>query len=174
MLNDPDASAELFNEVYRELKTMAQRQVVGERGDIQATLLVHEAFLKLFGDQQPNWQNRAHFFGAAAEAMRRVLVDLARARNAQKRGGARLQVTLAESLFGTEASSPDELLDLDHAIDLLQEEDELLARIVKLRFYAGQTMQDVAKITDTSLSSVERKWRLARAFLVDRMTSGDE
>lgn len=170
-LGSSSAAATLFDEIYRELKMMARRQVVGERGDVQATMLVHEVFLKLFGDDVSDWNNRAHFFGTAAEAMRRVLVDLARVRKAQKRGGDRLQVTLSDSsLYNKSSESPDELLDLNQAIGKLEAEDEVLARIVKLRFFAGQNMEAIAELLDTSLSSVERKWRLARAFLVDQVS----
>ena len=138
---------------------------------MQATLLVHEVFLKLFGDGVPDWKNRAHFFGTAAESMRRVLVDMARTRNAQKRGGHRVQVTLSDHALGNvdSSNSLDEFLDLNQAIEKLEEEDESLAAIVKLRFFAGQKMETIARLLDTSLSSVERKWRLARAFLVDQV-----
>ena len=170
-LGSSSAAATLFDEIYRELKMMARRQVVGEQGDVQATMLVHEVFLKLFGDNAPDWNNRAHFFGTAAEAMRRVLVDMARKRKAQKRGGDCLQVPLSDSSFYNKSSeSPDEFLELNQAIEKLESEDETLARIVKLRFFAGQTMQAIAELLNTSVSSVERKWRLARAFLVDQIS----
>lgn len=166
-----DAATTLFDEIYRELKMMARRQVVGERGDVQATMLVHEVFMKLFGEDVPDWKNRAHFFGTAAEAMRRVLIDLARVRKAQKRGGDRIQITLSDASLGSNASGlTDDFLDLIQAIEKLEKEDEALANIVKLRFFAGQTMETIAELLDVSLSSVERKWRLARAFLVDQIS----
>ena len=168
---DSLASTTLFDEIYRELKMMARRQVAGERGDVQATILVHEVFMKLFAGDVPDWKNRAHFFGAAAEAMRRVLIDLARMRKAQKRGGDRMQVTLSDASLGSSLSGlTDDFLDLNHAIEKLEEEDESLANIVKLRFFAGQTMETIADLLNVSLSSVERKWRLARAFLVDQIS----
>jgi len=170
-IGDSFASTALFDEIYRELKMMARRQVVGERGDVQATILVHEVFMKLFAGDVPDWKNRAHFFGTAAEAMRRVLIDLARMRKAQKRGGDRAQVTLSDSSLGSDLPGlTDDFLDLNQAIERLEEEDEALANIVKLRFFAGQTMETIAELLDTSLSSVERKWRLARAFLVDQIS----
>lgn len=127
--------------------------------------------MKLFAGDVPDWKNRAHFFGAAADAMRRVLIDLARMRKAQKRGGDQKQITLSDSSLGSNLSGlTDDFLDLNQAIERLEAEDEALANIVKLRFFAGQAMETIAELLDTSLSSVERKWRLARAFLVDQIS----
>ena len=164
------AAAELLEQIYRELKLMARRKVAHEAGDVQATLLVHEVYLRLFGGKACDWKSRAHFFGAAAESMRQVLVDLARERNALKRGGNRLKVTLSDTVIkGNATSSPEEFLDLNEAIDRLAKDDSTLAEIIKLRFFAGQTMESIAELLDTSLSSIERKWRLARAYLIDQM-----
>lgn len=168
---DAAAKAKLLNEIYGELKAMATSKVAQEKENVESTLLVHEVFLKLFGGKKADWNSRAHFFGAAAEAMRRVLVDLARERNTLKRGGDRLRVTLSESLFHDKTlTSQGEFLDLNHAIEQLQADDQGLAEIVKLRFFAGQTMESIAEVLDVSLSSVERKWRLARAYLIDQMS----
>lgn len=168
---DAKATAELLDQIYRELKEMARRKVAHEKGDIQATLLVHEVYLRLFGGNTTDWKSRAHFFGAAAESMRQVLVDLARERNSLKRGGNRIQVALSDSVIkGCATSSAEEFLDLNEAIDQLAQEDASLAEIIKLRFFAGQTMESIAELLNTSLSSVERKWRLARAYLIDKMS----
>jgi len=168
---DPSAAAEVLEQIYGELKQIAQRKVAHEQGDVQATLLVHEVYLRLFDGKTVDWKNRAHFFGAAAESMRRVLVDMARERNALKRGGNRLRITLTDSVIQSDSStSPDDFLDLNQAIESLAEEDSTLAEIIKLRFFAGQSMKSIAELLDTSLSSVERKWRLARAYLIDHMS----
>lgn len=167
---DSEASSRLFSYLYTELKQIANRQLRGEKNDLQATGLVHEAFLKLFGKESTAWENRRHFFGSAAQAMRRILIDLARSRDAQKRGGDRLRVTFCEMMTpGKTQIDLSELLDLDEAINALEKEDAVLGQIVELRFFAGQTMQDIAGILDLSISSVERKWRLARAFLVEKL-----
>ncbi len=167
---DPEASAKLFQLVYGQLKDIAAGQMRTEKVELEATGLVHEAFLRLFGNAAAPWQNRRHFFGAAAQAMRRILIDLARSRSAQKRGGSRLRVTFCDQLTsGKNEATLDEVLDLNAAIDALQNEDELLGKIVELRFFAGQSMEAIGEILGMSLSSVERKWRLARAFLVTRL-----
>jgi len=168
---DPSAAAEILEQIYGELKLMAQRKVAHEHGDVQATLLVHEVYLRLFGGATVDWKNRAHFFGAAAESMRRVLVDIARERKALKRGGNRLRITLTESVIRSDSvTSHDVFLDLNEAIESLAKEDSTLAEIIKLRFFAGQSMTAIAELLDTSLSTVERKWRLARAYLIDHMS----
>ena len=169
-LSNEQASANLFQYLYSQLKQMASRQLQHDNSDLQATGLVHEAFLKLFGNEHVSWKNRRHFFGAAAQAMRRILIDMARARATQKRGGDQIRVTFCEAILSQQhAVDFMELLDLDDAIRALEQEDSEMAQIVELRFFAGQSMADIAKILDTSLSSVERKWRVARAFLVSKL-----
>ena len=172
---EPEALSRLFDFLYGELKGIARGQLRNERIDLQATGLVHEAFLKLFGKEQATWENRRHFFGAAAQAMRRILIEMARKRQADKRGGDRIQVTLCD-VVADEKRQRDlsELLDLNDAITALEAEDEELGKIVELRFFAGQTMENIAEILDTSLSSVERKWRLARAFLIKMLQAEND
>lgn len=148
---------------------MAQNEIRGQRSDLTATGLVHEAFIRLFGSESTSWENRRHFFGSAARAMRRILIDKARARLTQKRGGDRLQITLFDAVHPSQATTADDLLDLNAAIEKLESEDSTLSQIVELRFFAGQTMEEIAAILDTSLSSIERKWRLARAFLITQL-----
>ena len=167
---EPEASSQLFNFLYGELKGIARGQLRREKIDLQATGLVHEAYIKLFGTEQATWENRRHFFGAASQAMRRILIEMARKRQAEKRGGNLIRVTFCDAI-AAESKQRDlsELLDLNDAITALEAEDAALGKIVELRFFAGQTMEDIAQILDISLSSVERKWRLARAFLVQNL-----
>jgi RNA polymerase sigma factor (TIGR02999 family) len=132
---------------------------------LQPTALVHEAWLQLGGDKQPRWENRAHFFGAAAEAMRRILVDRAREKKALKRGGDLKRV----ELDGIELASPmadDELLALDEALDRLSTVDTRAAEMVKLCFFVGLTQEEAAHELGVSLSTAERVWGFARAWLL--------
>lgn len=164
------ARGEIFTCLYEELRQIANRQLRGERCDLQATELVHEAFLNLFGSQPTTWENRRHFFGAAAQAMRRILIDLARYRTAQKRGGDRLRVTFTDAMLVSKMEvNCHELLDLNEAIQKLEMEDAILGQIVELRFFAGQSMETISEILGISLSSLERKWRFARAMLVSHL-----
>jgi RNA polymerase sigma factor (TIGR02999 family) len=131
---------------------------------IQATALVHEAWYRLGGDRQPVWQNRAHFFGAVSEAMRRILIENARRKQRQKRGGQLERLDVNE----VEIASPlpdDQLLALDEALDRLSKEDPRAAEIVKLCFFVGLTQQEVAQHLGASVSTVERSWAYARAWL---------
>src|SRR2546423_700640 len=153
------AAAELFSLVYHELHRLATHKMASEASNhtLQPTALVHEAWLQLGGDQQPTWQNRAHFFGAAAEAMRRILVDRARQKKALKRGGNLERV----DIDAVELPSPmrdDELLALDEALDRLATVDTRAAEMVKLCFFVGLTQQEAAKELDVSLATAERVW----------------
>lgn len=168
-LGNPEASTELFEFLYQELRKMAKNELRGQRTELTATGLVHEAFIRLFGSESTSWENRRHFFGSAARAMRRILIDKARSRLAKKRGGDRLQITLHDALNSHQNTTADDLLDLNQAIEKLESEDVVLAQIVELRFFAGQTMEEIAAIQDMSISSIERKWRLARAFLIRQL-----
>ncbi len=137
----------------------------GERGrdSFQATALVHEAYLRLVGTQHVNWQNRAHFLAMAARLMRRILVDLARARQYQKRGGGALRVSLTDAL-----SVPDkteDLVALDSALCALAELDERRSRVVELRFFGGLSVEETAAVLRISPETVMRDWKLARAWL---------
>jgi len=142
-----DASAvdELLPRVYEELRRLARARVAGERDahEHQPTSLVHEAYLRLVGDQQARFENRAHFFGAAGEAMRRVLVDRARERGALKRGGDQRRVTLDDRAAGVTPPS-DDLLAVDDALRKLEEKDAAMALVVKLRYFAGLTVEETA------------------------------
>jgi RNA polymerase sigma factor (TIGR02999 family) len=167
--NDP-ASNELYAAVYDELKRLAHRQLRARSGadTLSTTELVHEAFLKLGRRPGAQWQNRAHFFGAAATAMRDVLVDFARRRQASKRGGSWRVVSLDAAIGGIEVDVED-LLALDAALDQLDVLDQRLRRVVELRFFAGMSEDDIADMLGVSTRTVERDWRKARMFLLRKM-----
>jgi RNA polymerase sigma factor (TIGR02999 family) len=152
--------------VYDELKAIAAARLRDERAGhtLGATALVHEAYLKLVDQRRADWKNRAHFFAVAARAMRRVLLDHAIARKAQKRGGGEPMVTLMEEAVGT-TSSAEQLIEIDDAMTRLEALDERQARIVEMRFFGGMPLGDIAEVMQLSLSSVNRDWRAARAFL---------
>jgi RNA polymerase sigma factor (TIGR02999 family) len=163
---DPNAAAELLRLVYAELRGLASRKMAGERPGqtLQATALVHEAWLRLGGDQQPPWKNRAHFFSAAAEAMRRILVENARRKKRLKHGGHLQRVDLEG--VDIAAPSPDEdLLAMDDALGRLAEIDPRAAELVKLRFFLGLTHAETATQLGVSVSTAERTWAFARAWL---------
>ncbi len=153
--------------VYAELKHIAGRHLVGERSDhtLQATALVHEAYLKLVDQRSARWQNRAQFFAIAAQLMRRILVDHARAHAAAKRGAGVTHVTLSEL---EQAGSPGPDLDviaLDDALDKLAALDARQARVVELRFFAGLSLEETSEALNTSAATVKRDWAMARAWL---------
>ena len=164
---DAQAANELLPLVYQELRRLAAHKMSSEAPGhtLQPTALVHEAWLHLGGDKQPTWQNRAHFFGAAAEAMRRILVDRARQKQALKRGGDLKRVELDD----IELASPvpdDELLALDEALGRLTTVDTRAAEMVKLCFFVGLTQEEAARELGVSISTAERIWAFARAWLL--------
>lgn len=161
---DATAPTQLFELLYGELRQRAQRIAGQRQGTLQPTAIVHEAWLRLIQDRSPTFTDRQHFLRAAAAAMRCVLVDHVRARATDKRGGTatRIELDTAVLAFTERAGS---LLDLDQALRRLEERDPQLARLVELRFFAGLEMQEVADALAVSLSTVERGWRTARAFL---------
>ena len=131
---------------------------------LQPTALVHEAYLRLIGSAGDDWENRAHFFGAAAEAMRRILIDRARSRKSQKKGGDAIQVSL-DGLTEISEKKADELIALDEALTELEARDKTKAELVKLRFFVGLNMEESAQALDMSLRTAERNWAYARAWL---------
>lgn len=169
MNQDPDDSAALYSAVYGQLKRMARQQLRAGRGKvtINTTELVHEAFLKL-GRNPDSWESRAHFFGAAARAMREVLVDFARRRGALKRGAGWEAVSLSEADKALQVES-DNLLALDRAMDALDAVDSRLHHVVELRFFGGVAEQDIARMLGVSTRTVERDWLKARMFLLQAM-----
>ena len=152
--------------VYDELRRLAGRYVRREFAtNVQATELVHEAYLRLAQDKTPRWQNRTHFVALAAIAMRRLLVERARARHAAKRGGAKVQVTLDEGLLVDEGANAVDLIALDRALTELAAIDTQQARIVELRYFGGMTIEDTAEALGVSPATVKREWVVARAWL---------
>ena len=164
---DADAANELLPLVYDQLKREAQRRMAGERSDhtLQATALVHEAYLRLLGDEQIPWQNRAHFFAAAAEAMRRILIDHARRKKAARHGGERERVELRDSFLGFEDDDDVDLDALSTALDRLHSEDPQKATLVKLRYFVGMTIPQTAEALGVSHATVERWWTYSRLRL---------
>ena len=163
---DQQALDELTPLVYEELRQQAARYLRKERPNhsLQATALINEAFLRLIDVKDVQWQNRAHFFAIAANLMRRVLVDHARRRDAEKRGGSQVCLTLDERLAW--ANEPDvDLLAIDEALDRLALIDEQQARIVELRFFSGLTVEETATALGVSPKTVKRDWSVARAWL---------
>jgi RNA polymerase sigma factor (TIGR02999 family) len=170
---DGDALEEILPLLYRELRRIAAEQLSRERGGhtLQATALVHEAWLQLVAQRSQSWENRRHFLSLAAMTMRRVLVHHAERRAAAKRGGGLERVTLSSAGEAVEAELPD-LLDLEQALERLGAVDERAVRIVELRFFAGLTCEEAGEVLGLSTRTVEREWRVARAWL--RRELGDE
>jgi RNA polymerase sigma factor (TIGR02999 family) len=172
---DLDAREKLMPLVYAELRQRAAAYLRRERTEhtLQPTALVNEAYLRLVGQERVAWQNRAHFYGVAAQMMRRVLVDHARGRSRGKRFGAAVRVALDESVG--KAAPPDcELLLLDQALNELASIDSQQAQIVELRYFGGLTESEVAKVLTVSRSTVTREWTIAKGWLYRRISMGQE
>ncbi len=164
---DAKATDELLPLVYEELRLLAAQRLSHEPPGqtLQATALVHEAYLRLVGDEPQSWENHGHFFAAAAEAMRRLLVENARHKQTLKHGGRLQPVDLVESLAVDDASPPEEMLALDEALAKLAQQDPTKAELVKLRYFAGLTIEQAAKALDISHATAERYWDYARSWL---------
>lgn len=167
---DSKAAEALLPLVYEELRRLADHKMAGERPNhtLQATALVHEAWLRLAGSNRQQWTGRAHFFGAAAEAMRRILIDKARRKAAQKRGRDVEHTELHESRVDLKVP-PDEFLAVSDAVDELETEDSLASKVVKLRYFVGMTNQQIAEALEISPRSVDRHWAFARAWLKGKL-----
>jgi len=165
------ASNRLFEVVYAELRRLATRLMRDERRGhtLQPTALVNETYLRLVGGAGTEWENRAHFFGTAATAMRRILVEHARRRAAAKRGGGWQRVTLDEEIVRPGVSDV-EVLDLNRALTRLGEMDGRMARIVELRVFAGMEMEEIARILDISERTVYGDWRVAKMWLARELS----
>jgi RNA polymerase sigma factor (TIGR02999 family) len=168
---DTHALDELTPVIYDDLRRLARAVLSRERPDhtLSATALVHEVYLKLVDQRRVQWQNRAHFFGAAAHIMRRVLVDSARARATGKRGGSAAKIAISDSLALVDALSED-LVDLDAALDALGATDARKALVVEMKFFGGMTTDEAAEALHVSTATVERDWTLARAWLIRTLT----
>jgi RNA polymerase sigma factor (TIGR02999 family) len=167
---DPAAADQLLPLVYDELRKLAAQKLAQEKPGqtLQATALVHEAYLRLVEDSSRPWDSRRHFFAAAAEAMRRILVESARRKGRRRHGGGQQRQALDPDALAVEGP-PDELLALHDALEQLAAHDPLKARLVELRFFAGLTLAEAARCLDISLSTADRAWRYARAWLYAAM-----
>ncbi len=168
---DPHAAEQLLPLVYQELRALAAQRLAQEKPGqtLQATALVHEAYLRLMdGDQAPHWNSRGHFFAAAAEAMRRILVDNARRKKTEKHGGKRKRIDFSQAEPITQAE-PDAVLDLDEALTILAGEDPEAAEVAKLRIFAGLSVEEAAQALSTSRANAYRQWAYARAWLHARL-----
>ncbi|MEO6709589.1 MAG: sigma-70 family RNA polymerase sigma factor [Planctomycetota bacterium] len=162
---DRQAAEHLLSMLYGELHGMAERAMVGQEAQtLQPTALLNEACLRLLGSEAQNWSSRAHFLGVASKAMRSILVDYARKRGAQKRGGAQLRIPMESLLEVYERETPD-LVELDDALTRLFALDEQLGRIVELRFYGGLSVEETARVLEVSEPTIVRGWRVARSWL---------
>lgn len=172
---DESTSSQLLEQVYDQLKRIAQTRMSQERADhtLQATALVHEAYAKLLGNEDLSWQSRAHFFNAAAQAMRRILIDHARSKNAVKRGGEERRVPLC-LIDLAENPDPAQIMALEEAMKTLEAEDPRAAQIVSLRFYAGMSVERTALLLDVSERTVIREWTYARARLYELLSGEGE
>lgn len=173
--NEGDAGAldRLMPLVYGELRRIARRQMRRERAGhtLQTTALIHEAYVRLIDARAVSWQGRAHFFGLAAQAMRRVLVDFARERDARKRGGGAQQVSLDE-VMAVSRGMDEDFVALDESLRALADVDERKCRVVEMRFFAGLTEQEIAAVLNLSEETVRRDWRLAKAWLRRYLSGG--
>ena len=164
---DEAALEQLVPIVEQELRRIARRCIAGERRghSLQATALVNEAYMRLVDAQHVNWQNRAHFLAMSARLMRRVLVDMARSKHYQKRGGGALKVTFTDALAGAVEPGLD-LVALDDALEALQKFDERKHQVVELRFFGGLSVEETASVLKLSSETVMRDWKLAKAWLL--------
>ncbi len=169
---EEQALSELLPVVYQELRKLSRRYLRRESNQqtLQTTALVHEAYLRLLGDQNLQWKDRAHFLGIAARSMRQILVERARARHAQKRGGVQRAVTLEDRMLGQGQNTVD-VLELDEALKALAALDSKQAEVVELRFFAGLTVEETAEVMGISPATVKRWWTLSKAWLRREMSS---
>src|SRR4030042_2332940 len=170
---DPQATEKLLPLVYEELRVLAAQKMAQEKPGqtLQATALVHEAYIRLVGGEAGNWKGRTHFFAAAAEAMRRILIENARRKRRRKRGAGQHKVDLDDAGAAIEAPS-DDLIALDEALPKLGEEDPAKADLVKLRYFAGLTLEQAAEMLGISRATADRYWSYARAWLFDQINKG--
>ena len=169
---DEDARDQLFAVVHPHLRQLATRLMRRERADhsLEPNAIVNELYLRLIGSQPITYQDRAHFFAISAQTMRRILIDYARAKVADKRGGAQRRVPLSDVAGGVVATAGEQLLDLDTLLSALATADPRAARVVELRFFGGLREEDVAEVLQVSVITVKRDWKAARAWLAARLT----
>ncbi len=172
--NDPEAAPKLLSDAYAQLRALAQSYLRAERRDhtLQATALVHEAYLRLVGSEIINWESPGEFFAAAAETMRRVLIDHARAHGRLKRGGGRQRMELSDFPLVV-PGDPDDFLRLDLAIDSLAKIEPDTAKVVRLRFFVGLDVEETARVLGVSARTVKRRWLWARTWLHREMSRSE-
>ncbi len=172
---DVKAADELLPLLYEELRRLAAQKMSQELSGqtLQATALVHEAYIRLVGTENQNWSSRGHFFAAAAEAMRRILIENARRKQRRKHGGGRQKVELNDADVAIEGPKTD-IIALDEALAKLTEEDKIVAELVKLRYFAGLTLGQAANILGVSQRTADRYWAYARAWLYQEITKAEK
>jgi RNA polymerase sigma factor (TIGR02999 family) len=170
---DPNAADQLLALVYEDLRRLADHKMAQEPPGqtLQSTALVHEVWLRLIGSGDRTFANRAHFFSAAAEAMRRILIDRARHRQAKRHGGGYVRIELEEGLLA-DPDDDDQLLAMNDALEKLIELHPHQARVVKLRYFAGMTNEEIGEVMGISVSTVKNYWVFARAWLFDQISAG--
>jgi RNA polymerase sigma factor (TIGR02999 family) len=172
-----DGNQEVVNRIlphiYDELKRLASSYLRRERSDhtLQPTALVHEAYMKLIDQKRVRWQNRAHFFGIAAQVMRRILMDHARKHQAGKRGGEAEKLPIEEEILVVSHDRSGELVALDDALHTLAEMDEQKAKIVELRYFGGLSIEETAEVMGVSVPTINRQWRMAKAWLYSQLAA---
>jgi RNA polymerase sigma factor (TIGR02999 family) len=172
---DPQAASQLLPLVYDELRRLAAQKLAHEKPGqtLSATALVHEAYLRLVGEgEEPHWNSRGHFFAAAAEAMRRILINRARDKMRHKRGGGWQRIDL-DRLTVADQAADDELLALDESLERLTQENPTCGELVKLRFFAGLTLEEAATSLGLARRTADRTWAYARAWLYEALSQGD-
>lgn len=171
---DQNAANELLPLVYQQLRAIAHNQMATENPGhtLQATALVNEVFLRMFGDRQIPWENRAHFYAAAAQAMRRVLLDHAKAKGRQKRGGGQKKMPINVADLAA-LENPEQILALDAALCRLEQQNPEAAEVVRLRFYAGLSVDQTAEALEMAPRTVDRRWKFARAWLYKTLNELD-
>jgi len=167
---DPTAAEQLLPLVYEELRRLAAHKMANEAAGqtLQPTALVHEAWLRLVGNQEQQWNGRAHFFGAAAEAMRRILIENARRKGAQRHGGGQVKLDIQEIEIAT-APKDDELLAVSDALEKFAVRDKQKAELVKLRYFVGLTTEEAAQVLGISVPTADRWWNFSRAWLYEEI-----
>ena len=177
LLELTDGNQEVVNHIlphiYDELKRLASSYLRRERPDhtLQPTALVHEAYMKLVDQKRVQWQNRAHFFGIAAQVMRRILMDHARKHHADKRGGEAEKLPIEEEILVVSHDKSAELIALDDALQTLAQMDEQKAKIVELRYFGGLSIEETAEVMGVSVPTINRQWRMAKAWLYSQLAN---
>lgn len=172
---DPRATEELLPLIYEELRLLAAQKMAHEPPGqtLQATALVHEAYIRLVNVEAQNWDSRGHFFAAAAEAMRRILVDKARRKQSKRQGGNHKKIDMNDSFSAIEEPK-DDILAVNEALDKLAKEDSKLAEVIKLRYFGGLTLDQIAGIMGIGRRTVDRYWALGRAWLYQEITQTEK